>query len=117
MSAVTHSAYPGRSRSCTPAAYSSLMRCADVEPVTEQRFLPSSDSGPVMSVLSSATSRSCPATKYGPANATVSLRVSVMEYVAKIMSTCPVCSIVSRCADGASTHSIWSSEKPSSPAT
>ena len=52
---------------------------AEVDPVTEQSFLPFNDSGPVMSVLSALTRRSWPAMKYGPANETFCFRSSVME--------------------------------------
>ena len=58
------------------------MFCAEVEPVTEQSFLPLRVSGPVMSVLSVFTSRSWPATKYGPAKETFCLRLSLIVYVA-----------------------------------
>ena len=51
--------------------------------------------------------------KYGPANPTFSLRESVMEYVATIMSTWPVSSSVSRWALGAWIHSMSSSAVPS----
>ena len=62
----------------------SLIFWADVDPVTEQSFLPFSESGPVMSVLSVRTSRSWPAMKYGPPKETVFFRSSVIEYDAKI---------------------------------
>ena len=90
---------------------------AEVEPVTEQRFFPSRDSGPVIAVSSARTSRSWPATKYGPAKATRSLRASVMEYVAKIMSTSPFSRAFSRFADGVWTHSMSCSATPSLSAT
>ena len=50
-----------------------------VEPVTEQTFLPFSVSLPVIAVSSLRTSRSWPATKYGPAKETCVLRLSVIE--------------------------------------
>ena len=56
------------------------MRWAGVDPDTEQsRLALASDSGPVMSVLSPRTSRLCPVSRYGPANATFFLRASVIE--------------------------------------
>ena len=59
----------------------SLTRWIGVEPVTEQTFLPLSVSLLVIAVSSLRTSRLCPATKYGPAKATRSLRLSLIVYV------------------------------------
>jgi hypothetical protein len=59
----------------------SRTRCSGVDPVAEQTFLPFRVSLPVMAVSSLRTSRSCPAMKYGPANDTSFLRLSVIEYV------------------------------------
>ena len=98
--------------SCTLLANCSLTVTADVEPVTEHNRLPLRSCGPLMPVSSLRISKSCPATKYGPAKETTRLRSSVMEYVARIMSTSPFCSIASRCLDGASFQMIWSSEYP-----
>ena len=67
------------SNSLTVVAYSFLIFSAGVDPVTEHSVLPFIASGPVMSVLSAATSRSWPAMKYGPAKETFSLRASVIE--------------------------------------
>ena len=59
--------------------YWSLILVAEVEPLTEQSFLPVSESGPVMLVSSDRMRRSWPAMKYGPAKETFSLRLSVIE--------------------------------------
>ena len=76
---MTHSEYPPYSARSVPLEYSSFTRWAEVEPVTEHSFLPSRAFGPVIEVSSARTSRSWCATKYGPAKATSSLRLSVIE--------------------------------------
>ena len=65
--------------SCTSEANFFLTVAAEVEPVTEHRRLPLRSSGPLMEWSSLRTSRSCPATKYGPAKETAFLRSSVIE--------------------------------------
>ncbi len=61
LNASTHLEYA--SNSCSFAfGWSVWIRLAGVDPVTEQTFLSSRLSGPVIAVLSALTSRSCPAT-------------------------------------------------------
>lgn len=78
-SAVTQSGYRGYSTSWTAWANLSLTCWAGVEPVTEQSLRELSVSGPVMSAAVRRTSRSWPVVKYGPANDTCCLRLSVIE--------------------------------------
>ena len=77
--AVAHSAMPGCSINWVCLANFSLTLTADVVPVMEHSRLPFRSLGPSMPVSSLRTSRSCPATKYGPAKSTTFLRSSVME--------------------------------------
>ena len=78
-SAVTQSEYRGYSTSWTAWAYLSFTCCAGVDPVTEHSRRPLSVSGPAMSADVRRTSRSWPVVKYGPANDTTCLRLSVIE--------------------------------------
>ena len=59
----------------------SRTRWIGVEPVAEQTFLPFRVSLPVMAASSARTSRPWPATKYGPAKDTCTLRLSLIVYV------------------------------------
>ncbi len=58
--------------------FCSRTRWIGVDPVTEQTVLPCRVWGPVMVFSSARTSRSWPATKYGPAKPTRCLRLSLI---------------------------------------